>query len=183
MRHSLEQGDGRSGVGVIDDRARAKTSRMRVKRAALSFMAGAGLCLGGAPIVATASAHGASAARTVSLSEFGKLRLTSKQGFTLNERGSATGTIAGTIYIHLHIVSNSKVTAEVNIYPTSGSLTGNGSAAYHVNGGQAVFTGTLAIGRGTGKYARARASRLTFIGAIERRNDAVSVQLSGRLSL
>ncbi len=124
----------------------------------------------------------ATLARTVSLSENGRLRLTSKKGFTLNERGSASGSISGSIYIHLHLVSNSKVTAEVNIYPRGGSLTGNGSASYRVAGGYAAFTGTLSITRGTGKYARARASGLRFIGTIQRRDDSVVTLLSGRLS-
>lgn len=121
-------------------------------------------------------------ARTVSLNESGRLRLTSKKGFTLNERGSASGTITGSIYIHLHLVSSSKVTAEVNIYPREGSLTGSGSASYHVVGGYAAFSGTLSITRGSGKYARARASGLRFTGTIQRRDDSVSVQLSGPLS-
>jgi hypothetical protein len=118
----------------------------------------------------------------VSLSESGRLRLTSKKGFTLNERGLASGTISGSIYIHLHLVSQSRVTAEVNIYPRGGSLSGSGSAAYRVEGGHASFSGTLSITRGSGKYARARASGLRFTGTIQRRDDSVSVQLSGRLS-
>lgn len=135
----------------------------------------------GAKVIARRSAV-AKLARTVSLSESGRLRLTSKKGFTLNERGSASGTIAGSIYIHLHLVSNTKVTAEVNIYPHEGSLTGNGSAGYHVVGGYAAFSGTLSITRGSGKYARARAPGLRFTGTIQRRDDSVSVRLSGPLS-
>lgn len=118
----------------------------------------------------------------MSLGESGRLRLTSKRGFTLNERGSASGTISGSIYIHLHLVSDSKVTAEVNIYPRAGSLTGSGSASYRVVGGYAAFSGTLSITRGSGKYARARASGLRFTGTIQRRDDSVAVQLSGHLS-
>ena len=60
----------------------------------------------------------ASDARVFSLNENGSLHLTSKHGFTLNEQGSASGTVRGTIYVHLSIVSSSHVTAEVNIYPT-----------------------------------------------------------------
>jgi hypothetical protein len=131
---------------------------------------------------ASSQPSAAKAARTVALSESGRLRLTSKRGFTLNERGTASGTIAGTIYIHLHLVSDSRVTAEVNIYPRGGSLTGTGSASYRVVGGYAVFTGTLAIVRGSGRYAHARASGLRFTGTIQRRDDAVAVHLSGRLS-
>jgi hypothetical protein len=124
----------------------------------------------------------ASSSRAVTLSESGRLHLTSKQSFTLNEQGSASGTITGTIYIHLHLTSSTKVTAEVSIYPSGGSLSGSGSAAYRVEGAVAAFTGTLAITRGTGKYAHARASGLRFTGTIQRRGDAVTAHLSGPLS-
>jgi hypothetical protein len=138
----------------------------------------------GTPASASAAPHPARAklARTVSLSENGRLRLTSKKGFTLNERGTASGTISGSIYIHLHLVSDTRVTAEVNIYPRGGSLSGSGSASYHVIGGFAAFTGTLSITHGSGKYAHARSSGLRFTGTIQRRDDSVAVQLSGRLS-
>lgn len=122
-------------------------------------------------------------ARTLALKESGSLKLTSKHGFTLNERGQATGTIKGTIYIHLRLVSSSRVTAEVNIYPRGGSLSGSGSASYQVAGAIASFSGTLAVTRGTGSYAHARAAALRFSGAIQRRDDSVAVHLSGPLSL
>jgi hypothetical protein len=134
---------------------------------------------------AVSSAYGSAVARLarlVSLNESAHLHLTSKKGFTLNEQGTATGTITGTIYIHLHIVSNSKVTEELSIFPSGGSLAGSGSASYHVDGGNAAFSGTLAITRGTGRYARARATSLRFTGTIERRNDSVSAHLVGKLT-
>jgi hypothetical protein len=150
--------------------------------AALAFLAVAA-CTGPLAVgAAGAVSPRASASRTLSLNESGRLHLTSKQGFTLNEQGSASGTITGTIYIHLHLTSTSKVTAEVSIYPSGGSLSGNGSAAYRVEGSVAAFTGTLAITRGSGKYAHARASALRFTGTIQRRGDAVSVHVSGPLS-
>jgi hypothetical protein len=126
----------------------------------------------------------ARSARTISLSETGQLHLTSKHVFTLNEQGSATGTIKGTIYIHLHLASSQgRVTAEVNIYPQGGSLSGHGSASYEVKGADAVFSGQLAITGGSGSYAHASASDLRFTGSIVRRTDAVSVRLSGQLSV
>jgi hypothetical protein len=138
-------------------------------------------------ILGAATAEGrrptALTARTVSINESGRLHLTSKHGFTLNEEGSTTGTIRGTIYIHLHLLSSSLVTAEVNIYPSGGSISGAGSASYHVNGGYASFSGSLSVSRGSGSYSRAHASRLRFTGTIQRRSDAVAVQLSGPLSV
>jgi hypothetical protein len=124
------------------------------------------------------SAH---SARTVNLAESAHLHRTSSRGVHLNEQGNATGTITGVIYIHLRVSAN-HVSAEVNIYPRHGSLTATGSAAYHVNGGFAPFSGTITIVRGTGPYAHAHAGPLRFTGSIQRSNDAVTVQLSGRLS-
>jgi hypothetical protein len=122
------------------------------------------------------------AARTISLNENGSLHLTSHHGFHLNEQGSASGTIKGTIYIHLDVSSTNHVTAEVNIYPNGGSLTGYGTANYRADGGRATFSGTLSISRGSGSYAGAHASGLSFTGTIQRVNDATTVHLSGPLS-
>jgi hypothetical protein len=122
----------------------------------------------------------ASSARVISLSENGSLRLTSKNGFTLNERGLASGTVGGTIYVHLSIVSSSRVTAELNIYPHGGSLTAQGSASYHKESTLARFSGTMSIERGTGSYAQAHGSGLSFSGTIQRSNDAVTVHVAGR---
>jgi hypothetical protein len=131
--------------------------------------------------VASASPHGR-VASTLSLSEIGRLHLTSHHGFTLNEQGSASGTISGTIYIHLHIVSTNRVTAEVSIYPRGGSLSGYANAGYHPSGGLATFNGTMSVTRGTGRYSGARGSGLSFTGTVQRSNDAVTVRVSGRMS-
>jgi hypothetical protein len=135
-----------------------------------------------AATAAHANAPAARVARTVTLNESGRLHLTSKHGFTLNEEGAASGAIKGRIYLHLTISSTNRVTAEVSIYPTGGSLTGNASASYHVTGATASFSGTMSIARGTGSYRNARGSGLGFSGTIARSNDAVSVHLTGRLS-
>jgi hypothetical protein len=141
-----------------------------------------------AALVVAATAYAAPTAviaRTISLNESAHLHSTGKpQEFYLNEEGSATGTIKGTIYIHLHIANNhGGVTAEVNIYPHGGSLSGHGSANYQVEGADAAFSGKLTITRGTGSYSGAHASNLRFTGTITRRTDAVAVQLSGSLSV
>jgi hypothetical protein len=130
-----------------------------------------------------APAPSAVAARTVSLNESGRLHLTSKHGFTLNEQGAASGTIRGTIYAHLKLVSTSRVTAEVNIYLNGGSISGEGAAGYRRAGTTASFFGSMAITRGTGSYGRVRGSGLSFSGTIqESSNDAVTVRMSGRVS-
>jgi hypothetical protein len=141
-----------------------------------------GLSAGGAFGSTGSPAPSARAANTISLNENGNLHLTSHHGFHLNEQGTASGTIRGSIYIHLDVSSTNRVTAEVNIYPSNGSLTGSGSANYRSDGGQATFSGTLSISRGSGNYAGAHASNLSFSGTIQRSNDATTVHLSGPLS-
>ena len=134
-----------------------------------------------APVGAqTSTGH---AARTLYLNESGHLlHLTSHHhGFTFNEQGSASGTIRGTIYIHLTVSSTNHVSAEVNIYPSGGSLTGYASASYATHGATASFDGSLRIARGTGGYAHGHGSGLAFSGTIQRSNDAVTVHLSGRM--
>lgn len=125
----------------------------------------------------------ASVARTTSLNETGHLRLTSKHNFTLNERGSASGTIAGTIYVHLTAVSSTRVTVQVNIYPPGGSISGSGTGSYRRRGTTAEFAGSMSFSHGTGRYAGVHGSGLSFSGTIEEANhDAITVHVSGRVS-
>jgi hypothetical protein len=119
-------------------------------------------------------------ARTVSLNESGNLHLTSRHGFTLNEQGNGTGTISGTIYVHLKIVSTSRVSAEINIYLNGGSISGHGAAAYRREGAKGSFSGSLAVDRGTGSYAHG--SGLSFSGTILRANYAVTVHVNGKVT-
>lgn len=161
-------------------------NRVQQKAAAMGMVIAAGgalAALGTGAASALAASGNARAARTISLNESGNLHKTgAHHGFHIDEEGSASGTIKGKIYIHLNITSTNRVTAEVNIYPSGGSLSGSGTAAYSTNGGQATFSGTLSISRGTGSYAGAHASGLKFTGTIQRSNDATTVHLSGSLA-
>jgi hypothetical protein len=130
------------------------------------------------------SGPSASSARTISLDERANLHLTSKHGFTLNEQGAASGTLKGTIYVHLTIVSTKKVSAEVNIYPSSGgSISSSASAAYRREGAIGKFSGSLSITHGSGAYSHARGSGLSFSGTIAKSNDAITVHVSGKASV
>jgi hypothetical protein len=129
--------------------------------------------------VTQASSPSALGARVISLDERGNLKLTSKHGFTLNEQGAGSGTVPATIYVHLKIVSTSRVTAEVNIYPKGGSISGYGSAGYRREGAIGSFSGSLTINRGTGSFNHAQGSGLSFSGTIRRSNYAVTVHVRG----
>jgi len=129
-----------------------------------------------------ALARSATSARVISLDEHGALHLVSKHGFTLNEQGSASGTIRGAISVQLKIVSTSRVTALVTVSPHGGSISGEGTASYHKGTSAASFSGSLSIKRGSGTYSHAHGSGLSFSGTIARSNDAITVHVSGRLS-
>lgn len=130
-----------------------------------------------------ATAPSAHATRTISLNETGHLHLTSKHNYTLNEQGSASGTVRGAIYVHLTAVSPTRVTAEINIYPSGGSISGSGTGSYHRGSTTESFSGAMSINRGTGSYAHAHGSGLSFSGTIhESKNDPITVHVSGRVS-
>ncbi len=159
-------------------------SPTRAQRTTVTLVLAALLCMMPASAAATRDV-GAYAARTYTLTETGHLHKTSGRGITinqvLNEEGSASGTISGTIYIHLKVVSVNRVTAEVNIYPSGGSITGYASASYRSAGSTASFSGTMSIERGTGRYAHASGSGLSFTGTVQRINDAITVRVTGRM--
>jgi hypothetical protein len=172
----METSLGGEATGRRSGAARAtRSSRLGVAMA--SVVLGT-LLLGGGVSRAT----DARAASTITLNDSARLHLTSHHGFTLNEQGTASGTIAGTIYIHLNVVSTNRVTAEISIYPKGGSITGVANASYHPAGAVASFNGTMTVQRGTGRYSGARGSGLSFSGTVQRTNDAVTVRVSGRMS-
>jgi len=184
MRTPRQQSTSSAGIRRLDRAAvRRRAGIQRAAAAALLATATATAAATALPAPAPAgTAPPARAARTFTLNETGTLHLTSKHGFTLNEQGTATGTVRGTIYVHLKIVSSKRVTAEINIYPRNGSITGVGAAAYQRQHTFAAFSGSLSIVRGSGSYSRASGSGLSFSGTIQRSNDAVTVHVSGRVS-
>jgi hypothetical protein len=128
------------------------------------------------------AAPGVASAKTINLNDTGKLRLQSSKGLKLVGNGSANGSISASLTLHVSVVSTNKVSVEVSISPKGGSLSGDGSGKYSVNGGTASFSGTLSITKGTGSYSKAKGS-LKFNGTIQRTNKAVTVHVSGKLSV
>jgi hypothetical protein len=132
---------------------------------------------------AGASGSRAAAARTITLNDTGHLRETSHKNFYLNYSGQASGTVAGTIYLHLHVINTSRFTAELSVYPRGSSMSGTASGSYRNNGPTASFTGTLSINRGTGSYSHAHGSGISFSGATQRSNGDTTVRVNGHLSV
>jgi hypothetical protein len=158
--------------------------RSRTRR---SLAAGSLLAAGTCAVALTVGAAGAAgstatAARTISLNDTAHLHRTSSHGFNLYESGQASGSLGGGLVLHLDVISTNRVTATLTVSPRGGSMTGTASGNYRNNGSTASFAGTLNITGGTGSYAHAHGSGLSFSGTIQRSNDAVTVHVNGHIS-
>jgi hypothetical protein len=122
------------------------------------------------------------AAGTINLNDTGRLHRTGHKGFNLYESGSASGSLSGSLSLHLDVVSTNRVSATLTVYPKGGSMTGTATASYRSNGPTASFSGAMSINQGTGSYAHAHGSGLSFSGTIQRSDDAVTVHVNGKLT-
>lgn len=134
---------------------------------------------------ANATASGlpsATAARTMSVKDEGRLRLVKSSGSKLIDEGPATGTIPGTARIVFVYDGNPAVSAQVTIYGHGGSIEAHGRGRLSSPSSRSPsFRGTLTITGGSGRYARAHGSGQMF-GVFYRRSYAITVQTQGTLS-
>lgn len=156
--------------------------RSRRLRTAVAAAVAAGLAGGTGVVPASAEAPPvAQAARTLNVVETANLRLVRKSGSVIYERGTATGTLPGSVTAQFE-VSGTKVTGSVTFYPNSGgSLTLNVVGYARSASVNARFSGSIAVRSGTGRYARAVGSG-TFEGTVNRRTWAATVQARARLT-
>jgi len=161
----------------------------RKRKSARTSISTAALALGVAATAAAfatagagAAAPHATAARTLDLNDSANLHKQNGHELQLKEEGTAKGTLGGPLYLQLNVNGTRSVTAQVQVYPKGGSVSGAAKASYHVAGSTATFSGTMAITKGSGTYSKAKASALSFSGTIQRSNDAVTVHVSGNMS-
>jgi hypothetical protein len=125
----------------------------------------------------------AKAASTLNLNDSANLVQNNKKGTELKESGNAKGTLGGRIYIQLRLASQKTVTAKIQVYPSGGSLNATASATYRlVTSSNASFSGTMNITGGSGRYSKAKGSKLSFSGSVHRPSNSVSVRVSGKVS-
>ncbi|HEY7892933.1 MAG TPA: hypothetical protein VIC05_12060 [Solirubrobacteraceae bacterium] len=153
-------------------------------RALVALAASAALIIAAGPWSSGANAARGHAARVLRLNERASLHRHDVHGLLIKEEGFAKGTLSGPIYLQLRVASNQRtVSANVQVYPSGGSLSGSASASYRIQSTTlASFSGHLNITSGKGRYAKAHASGLSFSGTIRRTTDAVTVYVSGNLS-
>jgi hypothetical protein len=122
----------------------------------------------------------ASTARTLNVTDEAHLHLTGTAGSMLLEEGLATGALPGTLKVRFTV--GASVSGSFTIYPRGGgSISGQGLAQLRSTGSYASFGGSMSVSHGTGRYAHAH-GRGGFYGTVNRHNNALVVQTTGRLS-
>jgi hypothetical protein len=132
--------------------------------------------------VSTAAPSGHAAKRkSMTLSDTASLHLTRKNGNVIYEKGTATGTLPGTVTARF-VTGVTKVTGTVTFRPYSGgSLTV--SAVGYPQSAKTIttFSGSLAVRKGTGRFKNALGSG-TFNGTANRKTWAVTVHATARIT-
>lgn len=137
------------------------------------------LCAGGVSSAAP-SAHAAKR-RTLNLSGTITLHLTRKSGNVIYERGTAGGSLPGTVSARF-VTGITKVTGTVTFHPYSGgSLTLTAVGYPQSTSTITRFNGNVAVLKGSGRFKNALGSG-TFTGTANRRTWAVTVHATARIT-
>lgn len=109
-----------------------------------------------------------------------RMRIKKKDGSHISAKGSASGTVDGKVSFKIHTVSGSKATASFYGHNSHGTISGTGTAKYHVSGAVSYYTGKIKTLTGTGKYAHASSQGISLSGTVNRRTYDVKMTLTGR---
>jgi hypothetical protein len=130
-------------------------------------------------------AHGSSvatAARVVALHLTTNLHLVGRPGHVAYAKGTVSGTFSGTTSVRYTAIGSTGGEATFTMYPSSGgSMTGRSVTHGHAVGPTAYFTGTATITGGTGRWAHAHGTGLSFSGSLDRQNYHSTSVTSGNI--
>lgn len=157
-------------MGLTDRRGRARRGLASI---GVTAIAAGAMCAG-----AGARRAPAQAARTLRAHDSAKLHYVSASGSTLYEIGSASGSLPGSMRVHMRI--EARFSGSFVIYAHGGIILGHGSAVPHGSGAYESFAGTLWVTGGTGRFRHAR-GRAGLYGVFDRRSYALTVQTTGTL--
>jgi len=107
-----------------------------------------------------------------------KLRYVGAVGEEVYETGSASGTLPGSMRVHMIFAST--FSGSFAIYTRGGRIDGHGKARPHGEGVYESFAGTLFVTGGTGRYRRAHGTARLY-GTFNRENYALTIQTAGTL--
>lgn len=158
-------------------RCRVTICARRICLLATSVLAVIGASAVAGPAVARTPAHAAS---SMLLKEHAQLRLTSRQGIILNEKGPQGGTLNGTLWLRLTTKVRS-VHVQWAADPSGGWLKGDGWTNVQPEGAYGRVTGSINITSGSGRYSHAHGSGLRVTGTVNRHTYALTIYVTGRM--
>jgi hypothetical protein len=148
---------------------------------AIAVMAALALALWAGGVSSAAPSAHAAKRRTLNLSGTATLHLTRKSGNVIYEKGTATGTLPGTVKARF-VTGITKVTGTVTFYPYSGGSLTLTAVGYPQSASTVTrFNGSVAVLKGTGRFKKALGSG-TFYGTANRKTWAVTVHASARIT-
>jgi hypothetical protein len=127
---------------------------------------------------ARATAIRAHQARSLSAHDEAHLSYVSASGSTLYETGRATGTLPGSMHVHMRIAAT--FSGSFIIYASGGSIDGHGSATPHGAGVYESFAGSLTVSGGSGRFRHAHGTARLY-GTFNRNSYALLIQTQGTL--
>jgi hypothetical protein len=142
-------------------------------------------CLATATQSVAASAHTgepagrAHAAHVLNATDTAHLHYISSSGSLLLDEGKATGTLPGSMRVHLDL--GTTFTGTFTIHASGGSIEGRGSATPHGSGTYESFSGTLTVTGGSGRYPRAHGHGGLY-GTFDRDNYALVIKTTGSVT-
>jgi hypothetical protein len=118
-------------------------------------------------------------AHVLNATDTAHLHYVSSSGSLLFDEGKATGTLPGSMRVHLDL--GTTFTGTFTIFASGGSIEGRGSATPHGSGTYESFAGTLTVTGGTGRYAHAHGHGGLY-GTFDRDNYALVIKTTGGLT-
>lgn len=122
--------------------------------------------------------HRAHAAHTLRASDRATLRYRSAKGSTLYETGRASGSLPGSMRVHMRVAAT--FTGTFTIHARGGTITGRGRAIPHGSGVIESFKGVLTVTSGSGRYRHAH-GHANLYGTFNRRTYALTIHTAGTL--
>jgi hypothetical protein len=117
-------------------------------------------------------------ARALKATDEAHLRYVSASGSTLYETGRATGTLPGSMRVHMRI--GATFSGSFAIYAPGGIIEGHGSATPHGAGVYESFSGSLMVSGGGGHFRHAHGTARLY-GTFNRNTYALLIQTQGTL--
>jgi hypothetical protein len=147
----------------------------RLRRSAAAVLC----CAFAAGCLAAATPARARGAHVLNATDTAHLHYISSSGALLFDEGKATGTLPGSMRVHLDL--GTTFTGTFTIYASGGSIVGHGSATPHGSGSYESFAGTLTVTGGSGRYVHAHGHGGLY-GTFDRGNYALVIKTTGSLS-